>query len=1570
MVERLYLAYTRADAEWLVSHPELLKTGEIVYSGIEAHLVFQSAKIPAQDAVKFYLKLDFCTITTEVDNLRDKFEQICRQVSPDYGLSLIYRDIDVLSCSVHLLYYFFYEAITSYHLAVAILQKYKPKEIWVNQLPLTPVTQWGLAPPPQTNYENQVWGAMRNKGFVIKPLEIPNTLESSPSTVKLGKLIYKSQYQHWQPQNSQKNTWNKSINSLESEVLLALQRNFTNNYAPIGQALANSFNLKTLDLNEGTFCSGWYGESSSVPVPLTGDVGALGEVEINQLLNDHRFYSGFWDYPLDIWRIVQPRVDLLWCFDIPIVRSWIDRAYWVLKEVRPKLIVMAEEVSLPARTLGKVAQLQGIKKLVVEHGAPISFDPRISGKERSYLYRWQQNYGETTPDYVAVWGAYAQRYYVESLGWLPERVIPTGWPWIEREIREHLSSEKTKVDDHAELRLLFLSTSTYKFSNYLYETLFEAAKYFGSKLVIRPHGTENTIQLDELACHIGVNIKIDNASALLQQIEESDIVLGAATSVLSYAIALGKPCIFVDLLGLRDFMPYALEGAAIGVYDREELIPAIEKLLNDCEERHRQQEKQKVFTQQYLGPFDGKATERIINFVKTKVDFHNNFGSSSSTDYLKVRSESDMLRVDIGCGTNKPANFTGVDIYPGVGVDIVADISKEFPFPDSSVDELRAHDIIEHLPERIHTMNEIWRVCKPGAKVDIRVPSTDGRGAFQDPTHISFWNINSFLYYCNEFPAYIELCRRYGFKGEFKALKLEHEESADGVVHVLAELLVVKPVSNSIPNQILGNDFKNNLEYRQENNQKVNTEVVDKQEFFSLLSIYAQQYQQDPTERSAIANLRQARYQIAAQWLTESVNQLESIYAGELGRAHQILLGIGIRNESLTATEQTFLDEVITNISRGFDEPKALQYLLAAMLYRRADQLPLPQDFSRIPPWLLNDYLKFLFASPPNFQEVGEADNYYHYMQRWIDYLHASILSEPDSLLWHEVVTQFVPIANFIPLYFNETNLKNIYFKRAEIIEFFLKLKGYEVDYEFADRSVTRKKIRLGILAAHFTPTAETFATLSAYEYISRDFEVILYPLTWTNNSLEQYCQSCANSVKLLPKDLVDQVNYIRADDLDILLIATNVTAVTNPLCLLSLHRLARVQVTSVSSVVTTGMRHVDYYISGKLTDALITAEEHYTEKLVKLEGTAQCFSYGHEQQQVNIKVDRESLGISEETVVFTSGANFFKITPELIDTWAKIIAAVPNSVLLLLPFGPNWSNAYPKKAFFKHINTKFEAHRVTANRLMILDPQPVPNLEEVKEYFKIADIYLDSYPFSGTSSLIEPLDVNLPIIARQGTCFRSTMGAAMLQALGVPDLVADSEESYIQSAIALGKNPELRKDKSKQIQQKMQGNPSFLDSRAYSAQMGSVFQELFRKYLAENLSNNLNFREINLIIFPDWNQPEELLCLSLASVISAIASHHEKSQITLLIDTSNLADQDYANLALSSVAMNLLMEEDVDVTEGPEISLIENLGQLEWKALLTKVYGRVALEQENHNAIARIGAENIPLLELNSLNI
>jgi glycosyltransferase involved in cell wall biosynthesis len=125
-----------------------------------------------------------------------------------------------------------------------------------------------------------------------------------------------------------------------------------------------------------------------------------------------------------------------------------------------------------------------------------------------------------------------------------------------------------------------------------------------------------------------------------------------------------------------------------------------------------------------------------------------------------------------------------------------------------------------------------------------------------------------------------------------------------------------------------------------------------------------------------------------------------------------------------------------------------------------------------------------------------------------------------------------------------------------------------------------------------------------------------------------------------------------------------------------------------------------------------------------------------------------------------------------------------------------------------------------------------------------------------------------------------------------------------------------------------------------------------------------LNLKDINLIIFPDWTQPEESLGLELERVVRAIATHPDKSKIALLVDSSNISEED-ANLALSSVAMNLLMEEDLDVSDGPEISLIGELSKNQWSALIPRLYGRIVLENESREAIARATADNLSSLEL-----
>ncbi len=125
-----------------------------------------------------------------------------------------------------------------------------------------------------------------------------------------------------------------------------------------------------------------------------------------------------------------------------------------------------------------------------------------------------------------------------------------------------------------------------------------------------------------------------------------------------------------------------------------------------------------------------------------------------------------------------------------------------------------------------------------------------------------------------------------------------------------------------------------------------------------------------------------------------------------------------------------------------------------------------------------------------------------------------------------------------------------------------------------------------------------------------------------------------------------------------------------------------------------------------------------------------------------------------------------------------------------------------------------------------------------------------------------------------------------------------------------------------------------------------------------------LNLREINLVVFPDWSQPEEVLYTELANIIKTLTTHPNRCQITLLIDHQNLSDED-ADLALSSVMMNLLMEEELELDDSVEIALMGQLNSSQWSALCSQLQGRIQLNAENQEAIAFVGAEIIPIYDL-----
>jgi SAM-dependent methyltransferase len=95
------------------------------------------------------------------------------------------------------------------------------------------------------------------------------------------------------------------------------------------------------------------------------------------------------------------------------------------------------------------------------------------------------------------------------------------------------------------------------------------------------------------------------------------------------------------------------------------------------------------------------------------------------------------MKLDLGCGTRKRSGFLGVDVRQFGAVDIVADLRQPWPWKEGEVSEVFCSHFIEHLtaPERIHFVNELYRVLKDGAEAVIVVPHWAHANAYGDLTH-------------------------------------------------------------------------------------------------------------------------------------------------------------------------------------------------------------------------------------------------------------------------------------------------------------------------------------------------------------------------------------------------------------------------------------------------------------------------------------------------------------------------------------------------------------------------------------------------------------------------------------------------------------------------------------------------------------------------------------------------------------------------------------------------------------------------------------------------------------------
>ena len=144
-------------------------------------------------------------------------------------------------------------------------------------------------------------------------------------------------------------------------------------------------------------------------------------------------------------------------------------------------------------------------------------------------------------------------------------------------------------------------------------------------------------------------------------------------------------------------------------------------------------------------------------------------------------------------------------------------------------------------------------------------------------------------------------------------------------------------------------------------------------------------------------------------------------------------------------------------------------------------------------------------------------------------------------------------------------------------------------------------------------------------------------------------------------------------------------------------------------------------------------------------------------------------------------------------------------------------------------IQKQFAAHGISAERLILLPHEPSQQ-EHLATYGSV-DIALDTIPRTGGSTTAEALWMGVPIISLAGERFIERLSASMLHAVGLDELIADSQEDYVAKAAALAKDPQQRTQLRASLRERMSTSP-LCDAKGLVYSLESAYRDMWLKYL------------------------------------------------------------------------------------------------------------------------------------------
>lgn len=261
-------------------------------------------------------------------------------------------------------------------------------------------------------------------------------------------------------------------------------------------------------------------------------------------------------------------------------------------------------------------------------------------------------------------------------------------------------------------------------------------------------------------------------------------------------------------------------------------------------------------------------------------------------------------------------------------------------------------------------------------------------------------------------------------------------------------------------------------------------------------------------------------------------------------------------------------------------------------------------------------------------------------------------------------------------------------------------------------------------------------------------------------------------------------------------------------------YRAAPIQIGYIGYLGTLGVPYMDYIIAD---DVLIPEEFQgaYSEKIMYLPS----YQANDPKRPISSRVfTREELGLPKQGFIYCCFNNNYKFTPKIFDSWAKILKQVEGSVLLLYA---------ESDAVSSNLCKEIELRGVDSSRLIFAGRV---SREDYLARYRMADLFLDTSPYNAGTTASDALWTGLPVLTFIGKSFSARMGASLLNAIGLPELVASSQDEYEAIAVELGRN----REKYLTVKDKLAANrlttPLF-NTEEFTKSLEAVYMKAYGRY-------------------------------------------------------------------------------------------------------------------------------------------